>query len=498
MPDQPPWEKYSAQEQGPWTKYASQDTAPAPLPAQTPAPAPTVTRVLGQAISGANPFSGILQTVRHPLDTIQGAWNSMGQERGKAADLFQRASTEPGMAKILPLVEGAGHGLAGVLPLIGPAAANIGEQIGGTDPEYDKYGNVTKSGNAPDIAGGSARALGTVGSMFALPAATKAAGRALETAARTPVKLALRLPGKTEAFGATPAKAVLEETGPLSVRPATIQRQATARIAQLGNELESRAATTTQPGSLAPARSVVAADIAKAGGRNSIAAPAELAPMQRFLTEPSPLFKGSTEYASGANTPISYQPTQSSILGPGGQPILGAPRVVRGPAPPLSVAEKQSALDLLGMRRQFNTDFVNNWNPAVNTKGALGTARRTYGAIGNELDRIIPGGKELDQRISSLIPAADRARLTALAADTPERALARIARPTGGMLPAIIGGHLGGPIGAGAGLLLSELPGSAPFMMSAGRGLYGAGRVIGSGILGRAMQAGPFLRRQQP
>ena len=59
-------------------------------------------------------------------------------------------------------VEAAGH-LLGALPLIGPAAAAAGEQMGGTDAVYDKYGNVVTPAKAPDIAGGIGSTLGLVG-----------------------------------------------------------------------------------------------------------------------------------------------------------------------------------------------------------------------------------------------------------------------------------------------------------------------------------------------
>ena len=64
-----------------------------------------------------------------------------------------------------------GHGLATVLPLIGPAAAHAGE-LGVPDdeerPVFDKYGNVVKQGQAPDIARSSGEAIGLVGVPLAL------------------------------------------------------------------------------------------------------------------------------------------------------------------------------------------------------------------------------------------------------------------------------------------------------------------------------------------
>lgn len=49
-------------------------------------------------------------------------------------------------------VEAFGHSLATALPLIGPMSAHIGETWAGTDPVFDKYGNVVVPGQEPDTA----------------------------------------------------------------------------------------------------------------------------------------------------------------------------------------------------------------------------------------------------------------------------------------------------------------------------------------------------------
>ena len=70
-------------------------------------------------------------------------------------------------------VEALGHLLATGLPLLGPMAAHAAETMGGTAPEYDKYGNVVKSGQAPNLAGGLGEGAGLL-----LPAGLDAAGSA--------------------------------------------------------------------------------------------------------------------------------------------------------------------------------------------------------------------------------------------------------------------------------------------------------------------------------
>jgi hypothetical protein len=337
----------------------------------------------------------------------------------------------------------------------------------------------------------AARALGAgpearrlTGDLVAVPTSVfgGVGGGVLSRAAAPLAESALGIRGTARAYGATPGKAILNETS--GIRPSAVEQSARGKIRVLGQELESRAAGSTQPGSLDPARSIVANDIGKAASRNSISTPNELAPLQRFLREPAPGFTGATEYPNGANTPISFQPTQSSVLGPNGQPVAGAPNIVRGAAPPLSVAQEQPASSLLGMRRQLDTDFIRNWNPAASTKGALGTARRTYGALSKELDRVVPGASELDQRISSLVPVAERARLTDLNAGPGERILNRVARPTGGLLPLIFGYHEGGPLGALGTVLGQEALSSPTTKMLGARGLH---------VLGQPLSAAPSV-----
>jgi hypothetical protein len=78
-------------------------------------------------------------------------------------------------------VESFGHALAGSIPFIGPAAAHAGETIGGTQPVFDKYGNVIQPGRTSDVAGGIGEGLGLVGpyavskGLSLLPRASRAA-----------------------------------------------------------------------------------------------------------------------------------------------------------------------------------------------------------------------------------------------------------------------------------------------------------------------------------
>lgn len=372
------------------------------------------------------------------------------------------------------ILEGAGRAaLPAAIPLaVASPLSALGGAAAGTAGSMGGEALTRKMGGGAE----AQRLAGNLGG-FAAGGAGSSLGAAAERGLAVPLaKTALRLPGKADAYGATPAKALLEETQ--GVRPSTIQVSAQKRIADLTSEQDSAARASTTPGSLLPARQVVNDAMSKAAGRNSTATPAEALPMQRFLNEPAKGFKGATTYPPGSHTPISFaEGPPSPILSATGQPIPGPTNIIRGASPSRVVAPDQSASDLLGMRRQFDQDFIRNWNPTANTKGALGTARNTYRALGREVDKAIPGGAERDQRIQSLIPVEQGAKAASLSPTLGQRVLSRVARPTGGMVPALIGLREGGPLGAAAGLTAAEAAASPVPLMIGARGLHGAGKI---------------------
>jgi len=86
--------------------------------------------------------------------------------------------------------EAFGHTLAAALPLMGPGAAHIAETAAGTQPTFDRYGNIVQPGQAPDLARAAGQVTG-LGLSFAAPHAiaavsgAPAAGAAGEAAAGT-------------------------------------------------------------------------------------------------------------------------------------------------------------------------------------------------------------------------------------------------------------------------------------------------------------------------
>ncbi len=436
----------------------------------------------GRFVSGftraVNPIPGIKaiatdpQGLKHGIET--NIFEPQADQFSKAADAIHGRGEFAGMSPIGRASEVAGHGLAGALPLVGPAAANAGDRIGNGD-----------------VAGGLGETAGLIAPMLTAPPLAKSAGKAFEASARPLVKSALRLPGRTEAYGATPATAVLEETPWNALKPETIAETARRRVGTLNSEAEALARASRAKPSLTPPRSVIKDSMAAAAAGNSEASPHELAPMLKQLTEVRPGFAGATKYPQGSATPISFTQTYNpQTYRPSGM------QVVAGTSPDPVVSTKQTALPYLRMKRQFNKDFIGNWNPDLHSGGALQIAKQAYGAMATELHQKVPGLQVLDQRMQSLIPAAEWSERAARGPSLAETAINRTTRPTGGLFPMIFGFHERGLPGAMTVMAGQEALGSPVLKMAAARALYGTGKAVGSAPVQRLAQTAPLIRSQ--
>lgn len=464
--DQKPWEKYSGtSDSPPWEKYGgTTSTVPgterlggAP-PAASVAPIPAGLRPESQPDPWHHPTEGLIgQGIRQ----IGGGIEHMA-EPGRAAK-FSGASD---------IIRGAGRAM---LPAAIPAAvASPIAALGAAGAGY--LGNEAGRGIAR-ISGGGPEAQDLAGDVASIPASILGgrAGGLVSAGARPLAKSALGIPGRTEAYGADPGKAILEETR--GIRPISVENSARQKLGELNSELESRAASSNKTGSLQPARDVIQGSMANGAAANSETTPSQLQPMLSQLQEVRPGFRGATEYPMGAHTPVNITHAPSPIMGPDGQPIM-LPKVSYGQQPSPQVATQQPASNLLQMKRQFDQDFIKNWNPAASTKGQLGVARQGYRALGDELENAIPGAAQLNQRISSLIPVAQRARLTDLQAGPIEKTLDRATRPTGGLFPLLFGLHEGGPLGAAGVMAGQEMLGSPAARLIGARTLHAVGKPL--------------------
>ncbi len=135
-------------------KALTKNAAPPPPTAPASAPSRFLSN-LGEQLNPITAATGLYQAARHPIDTAQGVLAAQGAQFGKAAD-------DMGAGRYS---EAVGHGLAGIVPLVGPAAAQAGEQIA-----------------SGDVAGGLGKATGLLAPVAA-PAAMRAGARALPTSA---------------------------------------------------------------------------------------------------------------------------------------------------------------------------------------------------------------------------------------------------------------------------------------------------------------------------
>jgi hypothetical protein len=147
--------------------------AAAGVDTQAAAPESATSRFLGGAWKNLNPITaleGLYSGVTHPLDTGKAILQAQGAELGKAADNFKQGRYS----------EAVGHGAAGLLPLIGPAAAAAGERIG-----------------SGDVAGGLGEATGLLA-----PIVGPAAVRGASTAVRGGVAAVRAIPAGADALDA--------------------------------------------------------------------------------------------------------------------------------------------------------------------------------------------------------------------------------------------------------------------------------------------------------
>lgn len=145
----------------------------------TPVSGSALRRFIGNAASMVNPVNiatGLYQAVTNPLETGSAILQSHGEQFGKA-------KTALGEGRFS---EAAGHGMASVLPVIGPMAAHVGEQIASGDVAGGLGAGAGLVGGAA-LAGPAARATGQV-----VQPVAQAGARRLYQSALKPTKATLK------------------------------------------------------------------------------------------------------------------------------------------------------------------------------------------------------------------------------------------------------------------------------------------------------------------
>lgn len=289
-------------------------------------------RFLSNAAEVLNPVTavkGIAQAVRHPIRTATGIATAHAAQFGKAREAFGRGDA-------LSLMEGVGHGAAALLPVIGPAAAEAGEQIA-----------------SGDVAGGLGRGVGLVtGAGLAGPAArvparvlrpvAQRSARALYQSALKPTKSVLKDVRVPRGAGPDAARQTLVETGlreriPISSAGA---KKVESLIDSLNEKVQAKldeatsAGKTIDPSAVEREIAAVAKDFT-----DQVNAQPDLAAIetvkQNFRTNPNieqPIYPVESEAAAlqrhlqAGGSPKSFSPPKPEMA-PGPVPVATAQRM---------------------------------------------------------------------------------------------------------------------------------------------------------------------------
>jgi hypothetical protein len=274
-------------------------------------------------------------------------------------------------------------------------------------------------------------------------------GEGMRAAAPSMAEGALGISKRMRGYGKTPGTAILEETS--GIRPATIEKSAQNKLGQLTGDIERKALVHPGNISLRPALSTIDSEMAKAAAQNNEGAYRQLEKVRGSLTN---------KFDTGATIPADVP-----------------------------------ASDALDLKRGMRNQFITNWNPET-MSGTRATAAKSSHAIDQELDKALgPQFASKNQRISSLIPVAERAESAQRGAELPERVFHRIGAHTGALAGTLGGGaygyHQGGLPGmlkyGTAGLVLPEVLASPTTRMGIARGMYGS--MLPRTIAGVALQA---------
>jgi len=443
------FDKKGTAEQPPAKTPPPQTAAPSTFATRHPI-ASSVGHFLGSALEGAE------KGANHTL----GLYEPIPSDRASRSGLYKFFHPViPGTSDLaVPpqnTGEKVGYGGEQAAEFMGPGAAEeeAGRLAAKALPKAAKYvapavrvaSGALSAGGVNKLQGGSFKQGAEVGG------ALGAAGEAGRAVAPALAESALGVTKRLRGFGRTPGEAALEETK--GVRPATVGHSAQEKASELTQELEKRAAASTTPASTSPAVKVIDQEQIKALKQNNRGYYDQLHALREQLTKDM-----ST-----------------------GQPFPG----------------QMPASRILDLKRGVG-NLEKSWNPEQ--RGAMrGTIRKVYSALDSELDRTVPGAKDINQRISSLIPVAQRGASIDRGAGLTQRMSHRLAAHTGALAGAGIGSVLAQregqspAIGAAAGLLLPEI-------LSSPTGEMMAAKTLRSGFPARAARSGTIglLGKKKP
>lgn len=340
----------------------------------------------------------------------------------------------------------AGATLGGILGAAGgPPGVIAGAALGGGAGEAGRQLTQRALGTnyeTPDTSLGAAGKILKEGAIQGtIAAGTEGLAAGAKAIAPNMAESALGIGERLRGRGRTIGKAVLENTS--GVGPGAVGRSSDAAIKDLTNQLETSVNAATQQGktgSTVGAHQVLDAAIQNTP-RNAKGIIAKLRSLRDVLDlRPE---------GSVGPMPTTYTPNE----------LLEIKR---------------------GIGKEVGT-WPLEWQKSSDVKYAL---TRLYGAIDQEVDRLAPGTADINQKISSLIPASKQAQRLTGQASLTQKIAGRASAHTGALIGASAGGALGykeggakgAVLGSTLGLVGPELLTSPQAQMLAARGFYNLGK----------------------
>lgn len=312
---------------------------------------------------------------------------------------------EEGATKNLPAIGGTAGALiggAGGGPLA-PISATGGAGIGGMAGEAGKQliRRWLGFGDAPQTSGDAASNITKQGAVQGgVQGLTEGLGAGARALAPKFAESALGITERMRGRGRTIGESVINETS--GVRPKTIAQQSKSQLGNLTKQMENSVDQATQQGAMGttqPAHDVLNDAITKVP-RNARNLQAKLQGLRDLLT-----------------------------LNPQSPTLNHTPN------------------ELLEMKRGIDKE-ISTWPPEWQKMSDVQQVKqRLYGAIDGEIDRLVPGNAEMNQRISSLIPAKQQAQKLSNSAPFTQKLAHRAAAHTGALAGSGIGGFLGSQSG---------------------------------------------------
>jgi hypothetical protein len=451
-----PWDRPVAQK-NPWDRPEDATTTTSPDTPKAAPPESTLQKIGSTALDfGKGMGEGALSTL-----SVADDWAAKHLPTWFTTPIGQDATPENQARSLARTKELATP--ANTTQKIGKGTEQVAEFLlpTGVEEGAAKFGGAAagKAGKLLGRIGGSAVHSGAVnkaqGGSFTGGAAAGAAGAGVAAGLRkiapTLAESALSVRGTDRAYGRTPGKAILEETSGFS--PGKIAQQASDKVDELSNNLEDIARDSPNAVTLLPARDAAEKSVNTAIGRNNPSTIKKMISMAKQLGE---------DY-EGNEIPEVTTPQQ-----------------------------------LLHLKRGIG-DLQTSWNPATAPKWVNGQVGHVYHALDSELDRALPEGAGLNQRISTLMPVAQRANAADLNAGFLQRTIGRFKAHTGALAAGAFGadagyraGGLPGAIIGGTGALLgTEAMASPETWIAAARAAHSPimGRIVIPAMTGSGLQA---------